>query len=159
MRRRPPISTRTDTLFPYTTLFRSDTRGRPLPTPVPAAPRRSVTGSASPGRRGSRAATDRSPRSLQRHHVVAVVAAAELHELDGQPGAAREVGRFAQSLLVGDVTRRVLGEAVNQRFVLETPHIFPIDRVTWRIHERTTFHSYLGTLSPGKISHPPLNIH
>src|SRR3546814_6558725 len=90
MRRRPPISTRTDTLFPYTTLFRSDTRGRPLPTPVPAAPRRSVTGSASPGRRGSRAATDRSPRSLQRHHVVAVVAAEELHELDGQLGAGRE---------------------------------------------------------------------
>src|SRR3546814_17138102 len=89
MRRRPPISTRTDTLFPYTTLFRSDTRGRPLPTPVPAAPRRSVTGSASPGRRGSRAATDRSPRSLQRHHVVAVVAAEELHELDGQLGAGR----------------------------------------------------------------------
>src|SRR3546814_5276958 len=27
MIRRPPISTRTDTLFPYTTLFRSDTRG------------------------------------------------------------------------------------------------------------------------------------
>src|SRR3546814_8152153 len=27
MRRRPPISTRTDTLFPYTTLFRSDGRG------------------------------------------------------------------------------------------------------------------------------------
>src|SRR3546814_17676290 len=25
MRRRPPISTRTDTLFPYTTLYRSDT--------------------------------------------------------------------------------------------------------------------------------------
>src|SRR3546814_7106270 len=27
MIRRPPISTRTDTLFPYTTLFRSDRRG------------------------------------------------------------------------------------------------------------------------------------
>src|SRR3546814_3100352 len=27
MRRRPPISTRTDTLFPYTTLFRSPTKG------------------------------------------------------------------------------------------------------------------------------------
>src|SRR3546814_11480136 len=27
MRRRPPRSTRTDTLFPYTTLFRSDERG------------------------------------------------------------------------------------------------------------------------------------
>src|SRR3546814_9269354 len=33
MIRRPPRSTRTDTLFPYTTLFRSDT---PLP---PSAPR------------------------------------------------------------------------------------------------------------------------
>src|SRR3546814_11786134 len=36
MIRRPPRSTRTDTLFPYPTLFRSDavmerTRGRPLP--------------------------------------------------------------------------------------------------------------------------------
>src|SRR3546814_4232218 len=28
--RRPPISTRTDTLFPYTTLFRSDDAGREL---------------------------------------------------------------------------------------------------------------------------------
>src|SRR3546814_21137988 len=28
MRRRPPIATRTDTLFPYTTLFRSDSRAR-----------------------------------------------------------------------------------------------------------------------------------
>src|SRR3546814_1413573 len=28
MIRRPPSSTRTDTLFPYTTLFRSDLRGR-----------------------------------------------------------------------------------------------------------------------------------
>src|SRR3546814_10494632 len=28
MRRRPPISTRTDTLFPYTTLFRSRVRRR-----------------------------------------------------------------------------------------------------------------------------------
>src|SRR3546814_14202174 len=31
MRRRPPISTPTDTLFPYTTLFRSDGRIRPMP--------------------------------------------------------------------------------------------------------------------------------
>src|SRR3546814_5350397 len=31
MKRRPPISTRTDTLFPYTTLFRSDGLG-PQPT-------------------------------------------------------------------------------------------------------------------------------
>src|SRR3546814_10347504 len=31
MIRRPPRSTRTDTLFPYTTLFRSDRRSRTLP--------------------------------------------------------------------------------------------------------------------------------
>src|SRR3546814_11859270 len=30
MIRRPPRSTRTDTLFPYTTLFRSDIEGEPL---------------------------------------------------------------------------------------------------------------------------------
>src|SRR3546814_4767353 len=36
MIRRPPRSTRTDTLFPYTTLFRSGCR-RPSPPPVPQA--------------------------------------------------------------------------------------------------------------------------
>src|SRR3546814_4196126 len=35
MKRRPPRSTRTDTLFPYTTLFRSKRGGSPM---VPAAP-------------------------------------------------------------------------------------------------------------------------
>src|SRR3546814_1230056 len=34
MIRRPPRSTRTDTLFPYTTLFRSDTDTEPLLMPV-----------------------------------------------------------------------------------------------------------------------------
>src|SRR3546814_4128985 len=34
MIRRPPRSTRTDTLFPYTTLFRSDGLGRELGQPV-----------------------------------------------------------------------------------------------------------------------------
>src|SRR3546814_11097578 len=97
MIRRPPRSTRTDTLFPYTTLFRS-----------------------------SRAATDRSPRSLQRHHVVAVVAAEELHELDGQLGAGREIGRFEQRLLGGDVELRDLRDTVHQRFVVEPPDRFPI---------------------------------
>src|SRR3546814_5892696 len=33
MRRRPPRSTRTDTLFPYTTLFRSTTAPPPRPRP------------------------------------------------------------------------------------------------------------------------------
>src|SRR6056297_3959501 len=46
MIRRPPRSTRTDTLFPYTTLFRSrgsrDGSGWWPPDPVPAAPSRSA---------------------------------------------------------------------------------------------------------------------
>src|SRR3546814_4023297 len=36
MVRRPPISTRTDTLFPYTTLFRSNDQGAANPAPLPA---------------------------------------------------------------------------------------------------------------------------
>src|SRR3546814_4924429 len=37
MRRPPPRSTRTDTLFPYTTLFRSQTNARPSSGPSPCA--------------------------------------------------------------------------------------------------------------------------
>src|SRR3546814_9723855 len=37
MDRRPPRSTRTDTLFPYTTLFRSDRTGRASTSPCPPA--------------------------------------------------------------------------------------------------------------------------
>src|SRR3546814_20015239 len=37
MLRHPPRSTRTDTLFPYTTLFRSAVLGQRLPVPEPAA--------------------------------------------------------------------------------------------------------------------------
>src|SRR3546814_5188224 len=40
MIRRPPRSTRTDTLFPYTTLFRSRIRATGLRTAAGAAPRR-----------------------------------------------------------------------------------------------------------------------
>src|SRR3546814_7276785 len=36
MIRRPPRSTRTDTLFPYTTLFRSQSERRSNPLPLPA---------------------------------------------------------------------------------------------------------------------------
>src|SRR3546814_11918594 len=38
MIRRPPRSTRTDTLFPYTTLFRSSKWPAPAPPAVPPAP-------------------------------------------------------------------------------------------------------------------------
>src|SRR3546814_7945934 len=46
MIRRPPRSTRTDTLFPYTTLFRSCTRGGPACAPSAPAPRPAATGAA-----------------------------------------------------------------------------------------------------------------
>src|SRR3546814_5606350 len=55
MLRRPPRSTRTDTLFPYTTLFRSSRAGRALRPGAGAAllPRRLRSGAseADPGRR------------------------------------------------------------------------------------------------------------
>src|SRR3546814_16975335 len=73
MLRRPPRSTRTDTLFPYTTLFRSRRwRGsgirRSCPAPVPPAPRsRAAARGARPGpqparRRGSPGLPPRCPR-------------------------------------------------------------------------------------------------
>src|SRR3546814_5130638 len=75
MLRRPPISTRTDTLFPYTTLFRSVERGLPRPRaldagiPVePAAAGISVPGRRRVGRRrqaGVRRALRLVPRQRQ----------------------------------------------------------------------------------------------
>src|SRR3546814_4391121 len=46
MIRRPPRSTRTDTLFPYTTLFRSPCRGRAGGRSQSASPRRYRSGGA-----------------------------------------------------------------------------------------------------------------
>src|SRR3546814_2928537 len=57
MIRRPPRSTRTDTLFPYTTLFRSDYNGSANRRPRPG--RNRAHGHAARGRKGSdRAAQD-----------------------------------------------------------------------------------------------------
>src|SRR3546814_10580869 len=59
MIRRPPRSTRTDTLFPYTTLFRSLTRWRHPCTPIvanpdaKAPPRQEIRMISPPGSRGS----------------------------------------------------------------------------------------------------------
>src|SRR3546814_14064352 len=47
MVRRPPRSSRTDTLFPYTTLFRSCTSGQPA-TSRPSSREMSPTGKANP---------------------------------------------------------------------------------------------------------------
>src|SRR3546814_12537757 len=64
MLRRPPRSTRTDTLFPYTTLFRSD-RARSL-APLPKF------SSAVPG--NVPAACSETPREKDAHVIVVVVA-------------------------------------------------------------------------------------
>src|SRR3546814_13504258 len=74
MIRRPPRSTRTDTLFPYTTLFRSPmSRGRCPPTPFPegrttTAGRRARGPRQSQGHEGG-SARSRGRRQIGRAHV------------------------------------------------------------------------------------------
>src|SRR3546814_18728465 len=52
MRRRPPRSTRTDTLFPYTTLFRSHLAALCLPLALAAAPAHAAQEPADPQQPG-----------------------------------------------------------------------------------------------------------
>src|SRR3546814_13288919 len=63
MIRRPPRSTRTDTRFPYTTLFRSRGAGRHQPGPVRPAGRRRRS-PPGPGRAGRPAGRSRTVRLL-----------------------------------------------------------------------------------------------
>src|SRR3546814_14013109 len=67
MIRRPPRSTRTDTLFPYTTLFRSDLCAHTdLPgPPAPAQPGPDLSLAAVGGRRRARARSRRGPAGLR----------------------------------------------------------------------------------------------
>src|SRR3546814_13925985 len=77
MIRRPPRSTRTDTLFPYTTLFRSETRNQ-------AHQRRFATaGAADDG--GYRARPRDETDVVQRGHILTGVAHADVtkHDLAG----------------------------------------------------------------------------
>src|SRR3546814_3571494 len=62
MIRRPPRSTRTDTLFPYTTLFRA--RDSTLPTPRP----RAAVGGRPPFRAMMRSTTNRESAGMSWHH-------------------------------------------------------------------------------------------
>src|SRR3546814_16472238 len=86
MRRRPPRSTRTDTLFPYTTLFRS--HGIPVPhiygvCPDPEA----IIMAAIPGSRDvSTAGDDAERQSVARQYVEAMAA---MHRLPLEPFVAR----------------------------------------------------------------------
>src|SRR3546814_1673141 len=76
MIRRPPRSTRTDTLFPYTTLFRSPARGVPVPggpgAELRGVPRRGGRALLARPHRGSaagaaRGAADHLPAARHRH--------------------------------------------------------------------------------------------
>src|SRR3546814_5048150 len=66
MRRRPPGSTRTDTLFPYTTLFRSERPPRPPPHCLGAVGVRRVPG----GSRGGTEALEGRQVELERQGKV-----------------------------------------------------------------------------------------
>src|SRR3546814_7665461 len=63
MIRRPPRSTRTDTLFPYTTLFRSCEGARRKAEPEPRAPFEAGDGSGARGGAEARSGARRSHRS------------------------------------------------------------------------------------------------
>src|SRR3546814_4214453 len=68
MIRRPPRSTRTDTLFPYTTLFRSLNAASSYPprhSPPPASPENSAPAMTPPCQRRSPPPEPAAPRSLR----------------------------------------------------------------------------------------------
>src|SRR3546814_1259083 len=84
MIRRPPRSTRTDTLFPYTTLFRSR-------EPPRAGSDQPDTALRDDGRRGRRAACGRHPGAELRYHVRAAASERRGH------GAQRHAGGIAEA--------------------------------------------------------------
>src|SRR3546814_12118333 len=100
MIRRPPRSTRTDTLFPYTTLFRSDDVFRFPSCPAPGT---LATTAAQPGARHLHDRVDRlwvwlrRPVLFQPH-----VSAPVRHHAVGFPQQRSEPGRFFGAALIPD---------------------------------------------------------
>src|SRR3546814_2308094 len=68
MIRRPPRSTRTDTLFPYTTLFRSYPRTQPSAS-LPSSSRRGPSGSVGRHRTGIRRGTPSTSSGRSEEHT------------------------------------------------------------------------------------------
>src|SRR3546814_8966919 len=64
MIRRPPRSTRTDTLFPYTTLFRSGSGGKGSSRDSNQRSIAGASGGSGPRRRGGRSLCQRRPRRI-----------------------------------------------------------------------------------------------
>src|SRR3546814_15507803 len=89
MRRPPPRSTRTDTLFPYTTLFRSQTNARPSSGPSPCAV----------SRPNDRAVfQQRLPDILIIHHIERMAGGRCLIRPHFEPSDPRRVRRYATML-------------------------------------------------------------
>src|SRR3546814_1686969 len=93
MIRRPPRSTRTDTLFPYTTLFRSGRREKLAPAALLVAPRER-----GPSCRSAPIWAARRALSRQREGTVVALAA----EVDKQAKSATKAGLEPLSRLVAD---------------------------------------------------------
>src|SRR3546814_18542280 len=120
MRRRPPRSTRTDTLFPYTTLFRS-VRGA-----LPAAPDVAVEPAA--------AVVDVERQALPhggvlRDHraVIGLVVA----EDEGRPAVGRVPGDHPDAALaadLGDAALRHIQAVMHAHHVVAAPREQPFDR-------------------------------
>src|SRR3546814_10499690 len=70
MIRRPPRSTRTDTLFPYTTLFRSSSRGSPAAPAAPSASGEAVAAHRRHGRRNDNGCYGRRSGAWSLHEAV-----------------------------------------------------------------------------------------
>src|SRR3546814_20070682 len=100
MIRRPPRSTRTDTLFPYTTLFRSDDN-----TPARFARRQRGPACRWPEGSPSRADARRCRRRVRRHRNVAVLCAEEKLHRAAPPrsGSATHLRRADLYILALDV--------------------------------------------------------
>src|SRR3546814_16661263 len=120
MRRRPPRSTRTDTLFPYTTLFRS-VRGA-----LPAAPDVAVEPAA--------AVVDVERQALPHGGVLRdprAVIGLVVAEDAGRPAVGRVPGDHPDAALaedLGDDALRHIQHLIHAPNVVAAPRAHPIDR-------------------------------
>src|SRR3546814_12043397 len=90
MIRRPPRSTRTDTLFPYTTLFRSDRRVRPDRPPGRSDPEHAAAQLAQAGGDGAEARAGRVDRRARGTGEAGRKPGTPAHPAEARPGRAAD---------------------------------------------------------------------
>src|SRR3546814_18962545 len=129
MIRRPPRSTRTDTLFPYTTLFRSGGRaGRPVRTRLRRRRAALLPAPARPGRRRRALRGTRRPRAR----------------------TARGAGGEAVGLPGTEAGARGRRRCLKARTVTASPYTRPV--ATW--HKRPHVEQPCPTAAPDELPHP-----